>query len=672
MKRKILLLLILTICLALLAACAGDTDLPRSFTVSFDTGENGYAIKSMTVKEGYSLRMENSTPQNKVETAIFRGWYTDSEFTEEWDVENSRVSGDVTLYAKWSYPAPEPTEISLCSDAFTKSITWIQSGITNPNQISVSVVKGEKIPAEVYDERLEETVRTGYLWTYDESAVTELDGTVEITDTYTITFTANEALSGGMYKLYISTNIEGVDTVTVDGVQFKGTGTKDDPYLVYTEEDLIYITTNSFGQDTYTELMQDVTVHSVYSDKIGCVYDGSFNGMGNTITIRNNSGLFYEIGEHGKVFNLSCSGSISGSDPSLGVVANYNRGLIFNVNSSAVSVRSQGGTVNDITTLAQGGAGGIVGTNYATGEIKSCKVSSARDNVIQGKIAVGGIAGINYGYIHDMASDFEPIIGAYNGNEISKTISNSFAGGVVGYNAGTVEYVNMEGKINCRRVDSGAEGDGAQNIGGIVGYNAADGVINECFFQGMRIVGDTNVGGIAGYNDGKVTNCYSGRRIRKPSNTTIAERQFISPVIGSFNVGGIVGKVGENSVISNVFSTANVWSYGMQGYSVAEKADNAISVAVCQNPRTGSTYLGQKYGEVYSNELLAPIGNNNLIDDNSARQGTTVNHLLGNTYDSEQNINVKDDELVAKYLEVLGESFFYDKTWGIVLSWNRG
>ena len=86
-------------------------------------------------------------------------------------------------------------------------------------------------------------------------------------------------------------------------------------------------------------------------------------------------------------------------------------------------------------------------------------------------------------------------------------------------------------------------------IGGIAGYNGVSGVIESCLFEGMRCVGDTNVGGIAGFNEGTIANCMTGRRLRKPSNTTILERQFISPIIGSYNVGGIAGKISNTSKI---------------------------------------------------------------------------------------------------------------------------
>ena len=536
-------------------------------------------------------------------------------------------------------------------------------------------MSGVEIPIMEEDPRTEEMVQVGVRIEYDPLTLDILTGDLDVHNNQ-ITFTANKALTGGVYKVIITT-VDGLKTTEFEGIRFKGTGAQDDPYLVYSEADLLHLTTNSFDKNTVAKVMNNITINSVYAEKRGCIYDGKFDGNGKTITIKNNSGLFYELGENAEVYNLSLKGSISGSDPSLGVLANYNSGYIHDVKSLSVSVKSTGGKVNDISSLAKGGAGGIVGTNKAKGRITACQVVNAQDNTINGRIGVGCVAGVNYGKVYNMT--IEGIVGAYNGNEISQTINNTFCGTVVGVNYGEVSQVYSEGKANSRRIPDGKEGDGANNVGGIVGYNATGATISECFFAGMRIVGDTNVGGIAGYNDGTVINCYTGRRLRKPSNTTEEERQFISPVMGSYNVGGIVGQCGPNSKISNVFSTANVWAYGEQAYAIAEKADNAVYVTWNQNRRTADRWLGQKYGVVFSDELLAPIGNNLKGIDNSSRKNLVINHLLGwdlvevkNEYTGEMVLTqVKNEQLCEEILAILGNKFKADSTWGIVLGWNR-
>lgn len=587
-----------------------------------------------------------------------------------WDVDTYRVSENMTLYAKWSFPMAYPSEVTITDDAFANSISWIQDNVTSYSSVQVKLLKAKVEDKQAIDPNTGETIIYESI-TYPTTGAVSAPGNFEV-DGYFVKFTFNETLPGGVYRAYITTSTDaGVNEVSQDGIRFKGTGTEADPYLVYSEQDLVYLTTHSFKEGTHAILKSDIAIHSVYNDKKGCIYDGELKGNGKTVTLMNNSGLFYELGPHSEVYGVKFNGQVSGSDPSIGVVANYNSGYIHNVQSVAVSVYSDGGKVNDFKTLSLGGAGGIVGTNKATGEITECIITSGQANVIAGHIGIGGIAGINYGYIHKFDSKTTPCsayVGAYNGKEISSSINTSYAGCAVGVNYGRVEQVNVDGKINCRRVDlAGIYDSGSSNIGGVVGYNAKEGIISECLFQGMRCVGDTNVGGIAGYNDGTISSCFTGRRIRKPSGTTIEERMFISPVIGSYYVGGIAGKCGENSNINHCFSTANIYSYGMQGYTIAEKCNDCIGINTNQNPRLTSTYLGQKYGQCYSNDLLSPTGNNNKILDNSIRINSAQNNLLGADYiDGE---NKQNTQLIIEYLNILGDKFGWNNTYGISLLW---
>lgn len=675
---KIAALVLSAATIGTLTAC-GDARLPRTFTVTFNSGIGGSEVKSQTVKEGYLLK-EFDEPTNTASDYIFRGWYSDETFETPFDVKTYRVFEDLTLYAKWTFPTFAPQEIELGSDAFTHSVSWVQKGVAgNTSDISVKAYEGELKYHYSYDANYDKNVIDGVEIEYDtSSAPVTLDGVVTTKGDYEVSFTVSNP-KNCYYWIIVHSNTNSFDDVEIKDIHFKGDGTVDNPYLIYNSTDLEYLTTNSFDENTYAELKADVTLKSIYSSKKNCVFNGHLSGSKSnaliksndtyTITLKNDSALFHTLGEKGVIENVGFAGSLSGNNPSMGVAANYSYGTITKVDSKAVSVKSQGGKVNDITTIAQGGSGGIVGTNY--GKIKDCTVSSARDNVIQGHIAVGGVAGVNYGEISDMRVD--AIVGAYNGNEISLTIENSFSGTVAGVNYGTISKIDVyNGKINVRRIDKGTEGEGATNVGGIVGYNAQTGIVSECVFDGMRIVGDTNVGGIAGYNDGTVESCYTGRRLRKPSNTSVMERQFISPVIGSYNVGGIVGKCGPNSVVKNVFSTANVWSYGMPGYTVAEKAENSIGVKYNMRPRVASDYLGQKYGVVYSNELTAPNGQNNIFIDNENMVGMSVSWGLGFKVSNGGSL-VADYQLVKEYLTLLGDKFgFRDSaSHGIRLRWEN-
>lgn len=673
-KRNTILSLVLLAFSFSLASC-GDARYPRTFTVTFHPGEGLAPIASQTVKEGY-LVTGIKTPEVEGD-AIFDGWFLDDKFEEPFDIETYRVFDDIDLYASFTYPTITPQKITLGNDPFTHSISWIQKGVEGTSEdIIIRARKGYVVKKYAYNDDYDKDLMVGTMISYAGYSYENMTGTLSKKGDYEMTFTFDNP-ENFYYSIEISSASNAFEPQIVDDIHFKGDGTATNPYLVYSEVDLKYLTTHNFDKNTYVKLMNDIQISSLYDEKTNSTFDGHFTGTKSneyiksadcySITLKNNSGLFMTLGENAVIEDVAFKGAVSGSNPSIGVVANYNYGKIINVDSQAVNVKSQGGKVNDINTLKNGVCGGIVGTNY--GEITKCTISSARDNVIQGKIGIGGVAGINYGNIHDMQVD--AIVGAYNGNELSQTVENSFSGCVAGVNYGTISRIDVyNGKINTRRIDNGKEGEGATNVGGVCGYNATTGTIIDCLFDGMRIVGDTNVGGIAGLNDGLVKNCYTGRRLRKPSNTTIAERQFISPVIGSYNVGGIVGKCGENSIITNVFSTANVWSYGMKGYTIAEKADNCIGVRTNQYHRNSSNYLGLKFGTPYSNDLQAPIGDNTFIVNNEFIVGQNISWGLGYVLNSDGKM-VANMYRVGEYLDILGPGFGFreSSSHGIRLIW---
>lgn len=77
--------------------------------------------------------------------------------------------------------------------------------------------------------------------------------------------------------------------------------------------------------------------------------------------------------------------------------------------------------------------------------------------------------------------------------------SEAFVGGVVGYNAGTIDNVSI---VNLN-LDFEAKGTSALNVGGFVGYNALSGAITNSSVAGqMKVIGTTiaRIGGFVGRN----------------------------------------------------------------------------------------------------------------------------------------------------------------------------
>lgn len=78
-------------------AASYTTTLP-SYTVSFDSGQ-GTAVAAQKITLGEAVQVPKN-PTRKGYT--FEGWYKDSSCKTAWDFASGRVTGNVTLYAKWT------------------------------------------------------------------------------------------------------------------------------------------------------------------------------------------------------------------------------------------------------------------------------------------------------------------------------------------------------------------------------------------------------------------------------------------------------------------------------------------------------------------------------------------------------------------------------------------
>ena len=96
MKRKILILLVMVVAVAL-AACK-----TTEFTVTFDS-QGGSAVAAITVEDGALVaEPEDPTKDGTDSTSYsFTGWYTDAAATAAFDFATP-VTADLTLYAGWS------------------------------------------------------------------------------------------------------------------------------------------------------------------------------------------------------------------------------------------------------------------------------------------------------------------------------------------------------------------------------------------------------------------------------------------------------------------------------------------------------------------------------------------------------------------------------------------
>ena len=185
-KKTTMLVAIVAVIVILLAAIGalyatgnlgGGGD--EKYTVSFVDGDNELSTVEVS---GNSLVKQPADPVK--EGYIFAGWYTDQELTNEFTFDDTYITNNLTLYAKWVKASePEPGDI-------TYTVTFNTNGA---NSISPQIVKaGDKAvkPAD--------PLKSGYKfvgWYSDSSFTTLFDFQSPIT--FDITLYAKFTSTGG-------------------------------------------------------------------------------------------------------------------------------------------------------------------------------------------------------------------------------------------------------------------------------------------------------------------------------------------------------------------------------------------------------------------------------------------------------------------------------------------
>ena len=174
--------------------------------------------------------------------------------------------------------------------------------------------------------------------------------------------------------------------------------------------------------------------------------------------------------------------------------------------------------------------GGLVGFND-TAEI----TLSYSTGTVTGTDSVGGLVGFNKssegeGYINNSYS---------SGKVIGSTDANA-VGGLVGLNDGEIENSYSSGDV-----------EGYDLVGGLVGVNESNGIINSSYSSGKVIGSNEGVGGLVGLNIGEIENSYSsgdttgnggiGGLVGANQDGTIENSYTSSKVTGDYFTGGLVG-----------------------------------------------------------------------------------------------------------------------------------
>ncbi|MBN2312439.1 MAG: hypothetical protein JXM79_00830 [Sedimentisphaerales bacterium] len=300
-----------------------------------------------------------------------------------------------------------------------------------------------------------------------------------------------------------------------------GTGTPDDPYLIYTAEQLNEIGVDSQNLNKHFKLMADIDlsgytgtdfniIGTSYTKRFSGVFDGNRSKIHNFTYIsgdRDYVGLFGSVGgENALIKNLGLINAIvdAGTGQYVGLLAgNLREGTIR-------GCYARGGSVS-----GRDDVGGLVGRSLQSTITDSYAIVS-----VSGRSDVGGLVGTNQNHV----SPLRPVS--------TNMISNCCATGniLARINAGGLVGHNWDGTIaNCYSTGS-VSNEFGWCLGGLVG-RIFGGTVTDCYSTG-KVSGYLEIGGLIGGNrEGIITHCYS-----------------TGGVTGTQQVGGLMGSNSKGSV----------------------------------------------------------------------------------------------------------------------------
>jgi len=357
-----------------------------------------------------------------------------------------------------------------------------------------------------------------------------------------------------------------------------GSGEPNDPYLIYSAEQLNAIGLIFCDLDKHFKLMADIDLGGYTGTEFNIIgyyvdrwdkmpFTGFFDGNGHAIwnfgytsTDTDCIGLFgYVSGSNAKIKDLIlCYPNVDGGYAySVGSLVGWMaKGLILDcvITGGEVSgddycvgglIGSLGnnGTVSGCysSCIVRGhmDIGGLVGSS--SGAILGCGCTG----IATGKMHTGGIVGRNTGGISNCWTE-------------AKVFGDYYAGGLVGYDSGgTILKSSVFGFVS-----------GRNKVGGLAGY-AYGTLISYCCVKGY-IKGDYETGGLVGYSSYKSTishsfsdvnisgRKYNGGLVGETSHATISNSYATGSVSGSnWYTGGLIG-MNDKSTVSNCYATVVV------------------------------------------------------------------------------------------------------------------
>ena len=413
--------------------------------------------------------------------------------------------------------------INLTSSSVSLTSSSSNNTVSNTESITITAVFSESMSPTptisltgiVTDATMISTTNSStwiYTWTQTTTTIFETTATVSASSSSGITYTGSESI-----------------TITIkNGIAPSGSGTANDPYLVSTYENLIWITENESKWSNYYKQVANINTYNTrYWNDTGTSTSSleGWSPIGNETTnfTGNYDGDFYSISN---LFilrysaNIGLFGKVSNPNNSTSQISN-----LYIVNPTILGDTNVGSLI-----------GSLVGDNASNyPQVSGCHTFDG--NVI-GRINTGGLVGYssNYSKITLSSSDLNvKAISYLNATITTGTASETSFGGLIG-------KINNNGTIS----KSYSEGDvyGIGSAGGFVGYMGVDSKISNSYSTAPV---QLNYGGVVGGFVGLEENTSSNYgRFNTFSIGGVTSNTSTISATSSFALGGSSGSSSSN------------------------------------------------------------------------------------------------------------------------------
>jgi hypothetical protein len=381
--------------------------------------------------------------------------------------------------------------------------------------------------------------------------------------------------------------VSAINAIEKDAYWTSGDGTKDNPYIIYTADDLSHLATavnsGKTYSKTYLKMANDIDLNYQPWTPIGTSawFMGIFDGNGHSITSlytntnRTYAGLFGKI-KNAVIKNLSIKGTAPiqcGTSCYIGSIAGY-------ALSSSIENCSNAESVSGVITSSSGSApsvyvGGIIGYTDSTSIIQ-CINSGA----VKGQTVCSISRGTAYSYVGGITG-YES-----NNSSVSSCVNSSKITGIC---------TGSHGSTTSGSTTSSYTMSAESNTGGLIGYGESSSISLSNNTGSVTVTGNDMPcygGGLIAYSRSmSVTGCYN--------NASVAATY--------------VNSDGENSSGRDLYAggiTANTVSSTFK--NVANKGNvTAISsrFSCCAGGIAGQSYVSNSYTNCFNSGTVSSTGN---------------------------------------------------------------